>query len=224
VEAARTANPDDPAAGFAALARLVTAVLRDESLNPTVAQAMLFNMDMCSPMTQSMCTPLVDAADLLLIEPSLAPVTCMLLNSVVVAYTEAHNLSRQGHISLDLPILSSINKKSGFKYNATVNQKLSVMTSISGKDFLADPDSDRYKAACWSIYDDPHPRSATHPLFVQRYAMAVFYYGAKANEDEVIRDRFENARNEDWFSREARYNQEGFLTALVAGKRGYVGW
>jgi hypothetical protein len=212
VESPTLKNPDNPAATFAALARVVTAVLRDERLNPTVERVMLFNMDMHSPMMAHRCTPLVDTVDLLLIERA--------LDRAVVAYKKA-DVARTKQVCLDHPILSPINEQSGFRYDSSVHQKLSVMTSIWGTDFLADPDSDRYKAACWILYDDPHPRSATHPLFVQRYAMAVFYYGAKANENEVIQERFENEFTEDWFYY-VSFNSDGFLTTLYAGKRRYV--
>jgi hypothetical protein len=94
VEATLVKNPDDSEAAFTALA--TPAALMDARLNPTVEKDMLFNMDSNSAMMPDLCMPLVDAANLLIVEPSLAPVVRILLDRAVVAYKEAQEASGGG--------------------------------------------------------------------------------------------------------------------------------
>jgi hypothetical protein len=172
-------------------------VLQYPRLSPTVKQAMMFNMYMHSPMTQSMCTPHRGCRDPVDYRTIIGAHTAYLGPGMVVL--EEAQEAHAEQVCLGRPILSPVNKQNGFRYDYSVHQKLLVITSISGTDFLADHNSDRYKAACWTLYDDPYLRDATHPLLVQRYAMSVFYYDENAYENENTRERFEIGRTEELF-------------------------
>ena len=53
---------------------------------------------------------------------------------------------------------------------------LTRLSTISGMDQLADFHSDRYKAACWLIYDDTQQYSEDDPKLIQRYVLSLIYF------------------------------------------------
>jgi len=55
-------------------------------------------------------------------------------------------------------------------------QIVSRLASVSGMAELVDFNSDRYKSACWIIYDDLQRYDADDPKLVQRYILAVIYH------------------------------------------------
>jgi hypothetical protein len=76
------------------------------------------------------------------------------------------------------------------------------------------------QTACWVLFDDTLQLTSTNVLLVQRYVMALFYFGSGSDRIDSrthTRDSFLASDTEcDWYSN--RCNEDGHITLISAGK------
>jgi len=77
------------------------------------------------------------------------------------------------------PLLSPVNNwedATQRHYDERTHDVIDVISSISGRDALANVSSAQYKAVCWLIFDNLRQVAVTNASLVQRYVLAVLYY------------------------------------------------